>query len=657
MPWLLSTIIASFIFTSAGVFSDFSDGNLMIGNSPQLNIMTPQSVLQGDETERFEKNYPLDANGRVSVSNVNGSIEIETWDKNEVKLEVLKIADSKERLAEVTVDISANEDSFKVETRYGTWKNGRRNWNCSGQCKLEVKYKLIVPRNAVLNEIETVNGSVLISNAGNITKASAVNGNVKAANLRGNAEIETVNGTTEVSFEKLNNDSQIKLSTVNGRVDLIIPSDADATIKADTVNGNISNDFNLPVKKGKYVGRNLYGKLGDGSVKINLESVNGRLSIKRSSDGRDTKPVVNLLTLTDDEDNISAITNREINKSIREANRIAAEEVKKAAIASRAEISKRREETSKAMQQMSQDIAISAREAALSEKDMARINQEVMKATQIGLNTAFGFNRAPFSRVEEKSEIISVKGNPNLTINAKDCNVTVHGWDRSEVKYRLLKMVRMNGQSNTSVKVDHSVSNNHSEVVINAEISDKGEPKPVANTARSSGSAVFAVPALDLSDETLRIEVFVPKKSNLRILTDKEIRIEGISGNIDLSGNEGAINVRDSDGSLKIRSQMSMVRVIGFSGAIDSRTEEGTNFFEGRFDKFNARSEAGIIVLTLQDNTNAELNANTEISLEGFNPTSVSEDEDRVKLGSGGVIYYLNADEVYVRNVKKLTAE
>ena len=83
-----------------------------------IRTRKPQKVIRLDETERFEQTYPLNANGRVSVSNVNGSITIETWERNEVKLEAVKTADSKERLAEVEIKIDAKADSFSVETDY-----------------------------------------------------------------------------------------------------------------------------------------------------------------------------------------------------------------------------------------------------------------------------------------------------------------------------------------------------------------------------------------------------------------------------------------------------------------------------------------------------------------------------------------------------------
>ena len=124
MSWLISLLLAS---------SVFSAGN---GTSYRINQSFDNTegkkVIVLDETERFEQSYPLNANGKVSVSNINGSITVEAWDRNEVKLEVTKIADSKETLSDVEIKIDSKPEFFNVETDYGSWnRGGNKNWNNS----------------------------------------------------------------------------------------------------------------------------------------------------------------------------------------------------------------------------------------------------------------------------------------------------------------------------------------------------------------------------------------------------------------------------------------------------------------------------------------------------------------------------------------------
>src|SRR5215203_4413612 len=193
MSWLYSLVFAGLLFSSNG---DQVTNHLQDSTAPVPAFQTGF----GDEIEKFEHTYPLTKNGNVSVSNVNGSIVVEAWDREEVKLEATKIADSKESLADVDLDIESTPSTFSVEADYkaSNW-NDKRNENRSR--KLEVEFHLFVPRTAILNEIETVNGSVTVSNFTNTTKISAVNGNVNATNLRGAATLSTVNGQVMADFD------------------------------------------------------------------------------------------------------------------------------------------------------------------------------------------------------------------------------------------------------------------------------------------------------------------------------------------------------------------------------------------------------------------------------------------------------------------------
>jgi hypothetical protein len=65
-------------------------------------------------------------------------------------------------------------------------------------------------------------------------------------------------------------------------VTLSLPSTAQATVKADTLNGSIHTDLDLAVKKNFPVGTSLAGQLGNGGSSVKLHSVNGAIQIKKS---------------------------------------------------------------------------------------------------------------------------------------------------------------------------------------------------------------------------------------------------------------------------------------------------------------------------------------------------------------------------------------
>ena len=635
MSWLYSLVFAGLLFANAEQ-APVHTNNTSNTSQPIVEAQT----VKGDEIEKFEQTYPLSRNGNVSVSNVNGSITVEAWDRDEVRLEATKIADSKETLADVEIKVESTADSFRVEVDYKGWR-----WNNKGNenknKKIEVEFRLSVPRTASLNEVETVNGSVTVSNFTNLTKISTVNGNVTATNLRGTASLSTVNGQVMADFDRVEGASKINLSTVNGQVNLVLPSDVNATVKADSLNGNISNDFGLPVRKGQYVGRDLYGRIGSGETQIKLSSVNGPLSIGRKNDGRSPNPATNLLPNKkadedidididiDEEDRAvkAARIDREVTRAVRESQRNAAESMKKAQKEIEAigpELEKLKLEEFQKLDKMKLDID--------KDKLQMKLKEDLMK-DQARLSRAVWFSGMPV--VEKKRGNFAVKGTPKVNIEAKGCAVTIRGWDKPEVQYVVTEL-----------------AGRRTEPAIVTETHDSSTVTlKVVNAAGS-----FPAPGPQMSPERVRIEVFVPRKTNLKVATDGEIRLDGVSGEIDLKGDDQSINIRDVDGVMSVVADEAQVRVIGFKGEFDSQTACGDVFLEGDFKKLSAKATDGTVTLTLPTDANATVVSNTEVEAEGVE--AVRENEHTWRFGKGGSKYNFdfNDGKLVVRSTASVSS-
>ncbi|MBA2335688.1 MAG: DUF4097 family beta strand repeat protein [Blastocatellia bacterium] len=709
MSWLYSIVFAGLLFSSNNDTA-FSKAEIEIRQAPGLEVIAALT----DETEKFEQTYQITANGRVSVSNVNGSIVVEAWDRNEVRLEATKIADTREALADVEIKVDSRADAFRVEADYSGLRRDRdKGWK--NHRKLEVQFRLSVPRTAVLDQIGTVNGSVSVSNMTNVTKVSAVNGEVRATNLRGMASLETVNGTVEADFDRLDAGSKISLQTVNGRVNLVIPSDANATIKADSLNGSIINDFGLPVRKGKYVGRDMYGRVGSGDVQIRLESVNGGLSVSRRNDGRTPNPATDLLPAKgkadedwdDDDVNDTSFNIKNLNKEISGA-------VKKSEKDTAAAMKDAQKELEN-IQPLIDKEALNALMGMKVEIDGAQIEKNIKNGLAGQTETLARLSGAMFAAgaplIEKKTNSFPVKGIPKVVIEAKGCAVKVRGWDKPEVKYVLTSLSGVRGRTDLEVEEVITESGVSLRVVKKNKHAPKGDassnvvevakpegvdrivisPKaavvtkndggiekydltspeekkaferkhggfspsklPSAPRSGSRSSSASASPSqsplfspnyrwdfeMFNNPSRFRIEVYVPTKSDLKIITDREIRLDGVSGDIELTGEDEAINIRDVDGKLSIAAAEGQVRVIGFKGEFDSITTEGDLYLEGDFEKISTKATCGTVTLTLPENTNASFTSNTEIESDGVN---VSRENDRTwRLGTGGAKFNFN---------------
>jgi len=608
MSWLYTIVFAGMLL---------SQNDNSVQKVDTANVASPAAVVQpnDDVIDKFEQTYPFTANGRVSVSNVNGPITVEAWDRNEIRLEATKIADSQETMALMEIVIDARPTAFSVKTEFKHW-----NYDSNGgnrRRKAEVQYRLQVPKGAVIDEIGAVNGSVTVSNFSNFIKVSAVNGTVVASNLRGRIKLSTVNGTVKTDFDRVDAGTSIALETVNGRVNLELPSDVDATLKADTLNGGITNEFGLPIKKGKYVGRNMHGRLGSGEVQVNLTAVNGSLSIVRKKDGKSLRPVVNLVKAdgededSEDSDGEYAAVARTTNKAISDAVRVSAKASEKAA-----------KETHKAAEKMRTELPkielpdIEIPRIEMNEKEVQKVVNDSLRGQREAervIRQAM-WRTSPVS-IDQKMNLFPVKGTPKVVIEAPKCKVLVRGWDQSSVKYVLTE----------------SRTNNSKPMVVNEDVGERNVSLTVAEPARPGLRERWG------EDNVIRLEVFVPKKSDLLVETNEEIRLQGVSGELELIGADEPISVRDAEGVLKLTSENGLVRVVGFKGKLEMESSDSEVYLEGDFEKINSHSADGNITLTLPPNKNASISTNAAIESEGLN--IVRENSRTWRLGNGGSKY------------------
>lgn len=230
-------------------------------------------------TEKFDQTYPLAAGGRIGLENINGDVIVRVWDRAEVRVEALKEAEEAEALEALVIDVDASERAIDIETHYpssdgwgGFWKRGHGH--------TQVTYTLTVPKGAALGDIELVNGDLEVTGVTGGIRAETVNGAISVREVRGEVELATVNGSLDVLYEMLAASDRVDLESVNGTIELTLPSGAGAHVEAETVNGRIRNDFGIDVQKGRWVGSSMRGTLGGGGALVTLETVNGAISVK-----------------------------------------------------------------------------------------------------------------------------------------------------------------------------------------------------------------------------------------------------------------------------------------------------------------------------------------------------------------------------------------
>jgi DUF4097 and DUF4098 domain-containing protein YvlB len=253
----------------------------------------------GKLTEEFHHTYPLGAGGRVELDNINGAVHISAWDRDEVKVDAVKYANTKERMDEAEIEVDSGSSYVSIRTKY---RDHNHTWDSDGwNNPASVEYTITVPKNARLDEIKLINGPLDVHGVAGEVRASCINGHMTVQGLQGRVKLDSVNGRMDVQYDRLGN-APVELSSVNGSIELTLPSDAKAEVEASTVSGGIEDDFGLHVNDHRWVGHDLRGELGSGGPRIQLSNVNGRIEIRHANDGRTLSTVKDLSKHDRDDD-------------------------------------------------------------------------------------------------------------------------------------------------------------------------------------------------------------------------------------------------------------------------------------------------------------------------------------------------------------------
>jgi hypothetical protein len=220
-------------------------------------------------TKEVTTSYPLNAGGSFDLSNVNGTVRIEAWDKDVVEVRAVKSTQDKESaLDQVSIDVDAKPDALSISTRYPQ----------EGGVEVAVDYTIHVPRRAHLNHLSTVNGTLRVTESEGIGDLHTVNGNIEIYGGSGNVHAHTTNGNVYLEWKRAPQTNGAVAETTNGSVLLAIPANTRASLEARCRNGSFSSELPF-VMQGDEQPRVVHGKLGRGGVPIHLGTVNGAIRV------------------------------------------------------------------------------------------------------------------------------------------------------------------------------------------------------------------------------------------------------------------------------------------------------------------------------------------------------------------------------------------
>jgi DUF4097 and DUF4098 domain-containing protein YvlB len=261
-----------------------------------------------------------DANGRVEISNISGSVDVTAWARNEVEVtgelgkgterleftrsgNVVRVkvivpkhssrVDSSELVVKVPAGSSLAVNTVSADLDARGVRGSQRLQSVSGNIRTEAAAEDV--------ECKTVSGDVNIAGSGKraLLTVTTVSGDAAVSGAAGEVNGNTVSGDftiamSEVSRSRLRStsgnlglngrlvaDTRLDVESISGDVRLEFAGPVAAEFDVSSFNGDIRNCFGPdPVRTSEYApGREWRFREGGGSARVRIKTLNGDISV------------------------------------------------------------------------------------------------------------------------------------------------------------------------------------------------------------------------------------------------------------------------------------------------------------------------------------------------------------------------------------------
>ncbi len=235
------------------------------------------------QTKHVDRTLPLHSNGSVSIDSHNGSITVDTWDRNEIEIHARveaggSSASDRRRFDETNVEIEGSGDSVRIKTVMPDWNFSW--WGNDSGNSPEVHYTVKAPRTARWT-LRDHNSHIELHDLRAALEVSTHNGRLNVTNLAGPLALEMHNGRASVEFAAFTGESHV--DTHNAEVELSLPSNSRFNLNVSGHNQSFHSDFSVMTRMSSWHGRRdsqIEGPVNGGGPTLRLSSHNGGFRLR-----------------------------------------------------------------------------------------------------------------------------------------------------------------------------------------------------------------------------------------------------------------------------------------------------------------------------------------------------------------------------------------
>jgi hypothetical protein len=191
--------------------------------------------------EVSEKVYTVEPDSSISIQNRDGAVLVYGSEANEIRVQSVRKAYSRDRLNQIAIDVSIKPGAVSVVTKFPP----QPKWALSDRSGT-VDYTIVVPASAGICAIDLNAGEVLLdSMGGREVRARLNDGRILARNCFTNLDLSANRGTLALSYDWWEEEKfSAKAAVAQGNAWVSLPSDAAFHLFATAARGKIANDFN-----------------------------------------------------------------------------------------------------------------------------------------------------------------------------------------------------------------------------------------------------------------------------------------------------------------------------------------------------------------------------------------------------------------------------
>ena len=233
--------------------------------------------------ETFEQVYTIEPTANITVTNGDGAIFIYGSNTNEMRVQAIKRAYTRERLKQIAINVSIKPNAVSIATKFPP----QQKWALSDRSGT-VDYTIVVPASASISALDLKAGEVLLdAMRGREVRARLSDGRIFARNCFTNLDVTIDRGTLTLSYDWWEEEKFLARATIaQGNAWMFLPGDSAFHLLAQAGHGKIANDFNnLPlsanaVAKGMKIDQIING---GGSATIQIQVRNGNIKIAEAN--------------------------------------------------------------------------------------------------------------------------------------------------------------------------------------------------------------------------------------------------------------------------------------------------------------------------------------------------------------------------------------